>query len=370
MKKLDWYILKKFIVTFIFCMLLFTVIAVAVDSSEKTDDFVKANLNTRQIITEYYLGFVPYIWNLLFPLFVFIAVIFFTSRLATGSEIIAILASGTSYNRFLRPYLIGGILLASLLWVGSRYWIPKANTVRSNFQSRYVDKNDPTKNKNEVYCFNCYYRRTDSNTFIGMRNYDTSTRSARPFFMEKTRNNKLVYNLRAETIKWDTATGKWKLFNVAERVIDSMGEKMTQHAEMIITISLRPEELRKDDYLKDKFTTPELVRYIRQEELRGTEGLNAMKVERYRRTATPAAVLLLTMIGAVIASRRSGEGAVCTWPWVLPSPPYSYYPTGSPRYLPRKEISRPWWPPGCPILFLQELLIGLPEDPEVIGNRQ
>src|SRR5437762_11529338 len=101
MKKLDWYILKKLFVTFFFCMLLFTLIAVAVDSSEKTDDFVKSGLTTTQIITEYYFGFIPYIWGLLFPLFVFIAVIFFTSRMAARSEVIAILASGVSYNRFL-----------------------------------------------------------------------------------------------------------------------------------------------------------------------------------------------------------------------------------------------------------------------------
>src|SRR6185436_4387247 len=133
MLKLDWYILRKFLVTFFFCILLFTVIAVAVDSSEKTDDFVKANLTTKQIITQYYLGFVPYIWSLLFPLFVFLAVIWFTSRMATRSEFIAILASGTSYNRILRPYLVGGIFLGSLLWFGNRYWIPKANSIRSNF---------------------------------------------------------------------------------------------------------------------------------------------------------------------------------------------------------------------------------------------
>ena len=309
MQKIDWYILKKFIVTFIFCLLLFTVIAVAVDSSEKTDDFVKANLDTSQIIREYYLGFVPYIWNLLFPLFVFIAVIFFTSRMATRSEVIAILASGSSYNRFLRPYLVGGILLASLLWVGSRYWIPKANAIRSSFQSRYIDKNDPTKNKIMGSCDRCFYRRIDSNSFIGIRDYDTLSRSARGFFMEKVKNNKVIYNLRAETIKWDTAARKWKLFNAAERFVDSAGERMTMHVEMFINISLQPFEFVRDDYLKDKLTTPELVRYIKQEEMRGTEGLNALKVERYRRTATPASVLLLTLIGAVIASRRTRGGS-------------------------------------------------------------
>ena len=185
MRKIDWYILKKFIITFIFCMLLFTVIAVAVDSSEKTDDFVKANLSTSQIISRYYLGFVPWIWSLLFPLFVFIAVIFFTSRMATRSEVIAILASGTSYNRFLRPYLIGGALLAALLWVGNRYWIPRANTIRSNFQTTYVDKYDPTKNRNETDCNRCFYRRIDTNTYMGIKGYDTATKSATSFFWKR-----------------------------------------------------------------------------------------------------------------------------------------------------------------------------------------
>src|ERR1700749_2184622 len=127
MKKIDWYILKKLFVTFFFCMFLFTIIAVAVDSREKTDDFVKSGLTTSQIIRQYYFGFVPFIWGLLFPLFVFIAVIFFTSRMATRSEIIAILASGASYNRFLRPYFAGGILFAVILWLGNSYVIPKAN---------------------------------------------------------------------------------------------------------------------------------------------------------------------------------------------------------------------------------------------------
>ena len=126
MRKIDWYILKKFLTTFVFCILLFTVIAVAVDSSEKTDDFVQSGLSTKELIDQYYIGFIPYIWALLFPLFVFIAVIYFTSRMASRSEVIAILASGTSYNRFLRPYLIGGILLASLLAWGNRYVVPKS----------------------------------------------------------------------------------------------------------------------------------------------------------------------------------------------------------------------------------------------------
>lgn len=308
MKKIDWYILKKFLVTFIFCLLMFTVIAVAVDSSEKADDFVKANLGTMGIIKKYYLGFVPWIWSLLFPLFVFIAVIFFTSKMATKSEIIAVLASGTSYNRFLRAYVVGGLLLAVLLWVGSRYWIPRANLIRSNFQSRFVDKNDPNKNR-EFGCLSCYYLRIDSNTFIGIRDFDTSTKVGRGFFLERVKGNRVIYNLRAESMQWDTAINKWQLTNAAERYIDSMGERMTQHQQFAVALNLRPHELRKDLYLKDKLTTPELITFIKQEEERGTEGLSVYRVERYRRTATPAAVLLLTIIGAVIASRKTRGGS-------------------------------------------------------------
>ncbi|HEX7903643.1 MAG TPA: LptF/LptG family permease [Chitinophagaceae bacterium] len=309
MKKIDWYILKKFLVTFFFCILLFTAVAVAVDSSEKADDFVKTGLSTSQIIREYYLGFVPWIWSLLFPLFVFIAVIFFTSKMATRSEIIAILASGTSYNRFLRPYIAGGLLLGAMLWIGNRYFIPKANVIKSNFQSGYIDKNDPLKNRQDNSCYNCFYRRIDTNTYMGIKNYDTGTKSATQFFLETVKNNVVVYNLRSSLITWDTAIRKWKLRNVIERKVDSRGETVKQYDTMNLNISLKPYELRKDDYLKDKLTTPELVAFIRQEEARGTEGLSALKVERYRRSATPASVFLLTLIGAVIASRRTRGGS-------------------------------------------------------------
>ncbi len=309
MRRLDWYILKKFLVTFVFCMLLFTVIAVAVDSSEKADDFVTAGFSTREIIHKYYLGFVPWIWSLLFPLFVFIAVIFFTSRMATRSEVIAILASGTSYNRFLRPYFVGGIFLAFVLWLGNSFWIPKANAIKADFQSRYIDIKDPSKNRTYGTCTRCFYLRIDTNTFVGIRDFDTSTKYARGFFLERIKENKVVYNLRSESIGWDTLTKKWKLIRAAERFIDSAGERMVNHDTLLLRLNLRPEELRKDDYLKDKLTSRELASYIRREKLRGTEGLNVLQVEWYRRTAVSATVLLLTMIGAVIASRKTRGGS-------------------------------------------------------------
>jgi lipopolysaccharide export system permease protein len=307
--KIDWYILRKFLSTFIFCMLGFTLIAVAVDSSEKTDDFVKTGLSTSQIIRQYYVGFVPYIWGLLFPLFVFIAVIFFTSKMALRSEVIAILASGTTYNRWLRPYLIGGIFFAVILWAANRYAIPRANEVRSTFQATYIDKNDPTKLANNPGCYNCFYLRIDSNSYVGIKDFDTASKSARSFFMERVKNNEVVYNLRAERLHWDTAKNHWVLTNAIERRIEKMQEHITHRPSMVLKMKVKPSELRKDDYLKDKLTTPELKEFIQNEEARGREGLNTLKVEMYRRSATAFTVLLLTLIGAIVSGRRMRGGS-------------------------------------------------------------
>jgi lipopolysaccharide export system permease protein len=309
MGKIDWYILKKFLVTFFFCMMLFTLVAVAVDMSEKTDDFVSTGLSTIEIIKQHYFGFVPFIWGMLFPLFVFIAVIFFTSRMATRSEIIAILASGTSYNRMLRPYLVGGVLLATMLWFGNRYLIPRANEIKSLFQTTYIDSKDPLKNRSEGRCSNCFYLRIDPNTYIGLKFYDTASKTANAFFMERVKNDKVVYNLRANSIRWDTAAKTWKINNVTIRTVENMKETVTYHNEATVTMSLKPEELRKDEYLKDKLSTPELAALIRREQQRGSEGLSALQVEKFRRTATPATVILLTLIGVVIASRKNRGGS-------------------------------------------------------------
>lgn len=306
-KKTDWYILRQFFVTFIFCMLLFTVIAVAVDSSEKTDDFVKSGLSTSQIITQYYFGFVPYIWGLLYPLFVFIAVIFFTSRMALRSEIIAIIATGTTYNRWLQTYVVGGVILAVVLWFAARYGIPKANEIRGTFQATYIDsKSDPTKGGGGT---SSYYMRSDSNTYIGLRYFDTSSKAGGGFFLNRLSKDRLAYNLRAESFRWDTTKKNWKLTTVTERRVDSARETVRQLPEMNLNLNFKPEDLRRDYYVKDKLSTPELKELIKMEELRGTEGLSALKAERYRRSATPASVLLLTLIGAIIAGRKTRGGS-------------------------------------------------------------
>ncbi len=319
LKILDWYIIKKFFSTFVFAMLLFTAIAVVIDTSEKADDFVKSGMSAWQLVTHYYIGFVPFIMSMIYPLFLFIAVIFFTSKMAGRSEFIAILAGGVRYNRILRPYLLGSIFLAVIFWLASQYWVPRANEIRTDFQAVYVDGNstynpDPWRNNN-------YYLRVDPTTFVGFRYYDTIQKSGSAFFLQKIRDNKVYYNLRAETVKWDPAKKRWKLLTVIEHNFNGLQESVRKLDTMEINLNVQPKELRRDDYMKDKLTTPELKEFIRMEEVRGAEGLNMFKVENYHRDATPFSVIIMTMLGVVVASRkvRGGSGLHLAFGFVMAS---------------------------------------------------
>jgi lipopolysaccharide export system permease protein len=308
-KKIDRYIFLKYISSFFFCLLLFTAIVVVVDISEKTDDFVKSKLPIWRIITDYYFGFIPRIDAMLFPLFVFISVIFFTSKMANRSEVIAILSSGVSFRRFLMPYLAGGLLLTSLLWLGYKYIVPRANRKWGDFEAKYIDPNFGNNNGNTTYRQKMYFR-SDSFSYAGIRGYDTISKSGNGFFEQHFVNNKLVYNLRSENFSWDSAGRRWKLENVVERNLDSITERVKRSPVIFRSYNFKPMDLRKDDYLKDQLPTPELDQFIKLERLRGSEMLNTLLVERYNRDAIPVSVIILTIIGAVLASRkiRGGSG--------------------------------------------------------------
>jgi len=277
--------------------------------SEKTEDFVRSGLTAEEIITHYYIGFVPHIIALLFPLFVFISVIFFTSKMAGQTEIVAILASGTTYNRWLRPYWVGGIFLGLVLWLSNMWLIPKANNIRGSFEAAYVDKNSTYDAL--VHGSGDFYFRIDSFNYAGIYFYDTAADRGGTFFSYTIKNDKVVGNLRAETILWDTATKDWKLTEVIERKVFDNKEDLIYYPQLHRKFPFKPVDLEKDKYTKDKLTTFQLVDQIKLDELRGSEGLNELKIERYRRDATPITVLLLTLIGGIIAGRkvRGGSGS-------------------------------------------------------------
>lgn len=307
MKKIDSYILKKYLTTFFFCLLLFSAIVVVIDISEKTNDFVRSGLPVHTIITDYYFGLVPRIDALLFPLFVFIAVIFFTAKMAERSEVIAILSSGVSFRRFLLPYWMGSVFLAIILWVIYQFILPRANEIWGIFEARYVDQYSP----NDPRSFpQNYYFRLDSNTYAGIKYYDTTSKAGGNFFIQKIENNRLKYNLRAENISWDTASKKWKMNSVMERFFIKDKETVKHHAILFAAYNFKPVDLRKDEYLKDRLPTPQLKAWIKKEEMRGSEGINALLVERYNRDAIPVSVIILSMIGATLSSKkvRGGSG--------------------------------------------------------------
>jgi lipopolysaccharide export system permease protein len=308
MKTIDWYILKKFFITFFFFLIALTVLVIIIDLSEKTDDFAKTKLPVKTIITDYYFGFIPRIDAMLFPLFIFLSVIFFTSVMANRSEIIAILSSGVSFSRFLRPYFFGGALLTIFLWWCNQYILPPANQKWATFNSKYIDFNYGGY-ENTSTISNKYFK-LDSFSYAGVRYYDTVNRRGSNFFIQRFNNTNLIYNLRAQTILWDTATRKWKLENVIQRRINGLKQEVSQTATMQMNFNFKPRDLQRDEYMKDKLTTPELNEFIKLEKIRGAEDVNTLLLEKHNRNANPASVFILTIIGASVASRkiRGGSG--------------------------------------------------------------
>lgn len=304
LKKLDWYIFKKFITTFLFSVILFTLISTVIDMSEHMDDFARANVSTDQIVFQYYAGFVPYIVSMLFPLFVFLSVIFFTSKMADRAEFVAILASGVSLRRILRPYWVGGILLAITLYFGNYQVIPRANEKRTKFEAKYI------KGPMSEAMSGTWYMRIDSFSYCGIRYYDTTTKSGSTFFMETIRDHKVTYNLRADNISWDTSKRKWKLVGALERKVQNLREDVQYHSELYRSFNFTPKDLQRDEYMKARLTTPELNRMIKLEKLRGSETVKELEMEGAKRVATPVSVIILTLIGAILACRkiRGGSG--------------------------------------------------------------
>lgn len=308
MKLIDRYIVKKFLFTFLFCIVAMTILVVIVDLSEKTDDFAKTGLSAKDIITKYYFGFIPHIDAMLFPLFIFISVIFFTSKMANRSEIIAMLSSGISFRRFLLPYFAAGLFFTAILWGVNQYVLPKANEKWSTFNAKYIDFNYGGY-VNTATISNKHFK-LDSNTYAGLRYYDTTSRSGSNFMIQKFNDLHLVYSLYAQSIRWDTATNNWHLSRVRMRTVNGLRQHLRDTPSLHVAYNFRPNDLKADVYLKDRMTTPELNQFIRMEKLRGGEDVNTLILEKQNRMATPLTVLILTLIGAIIASKkiRGGSG--------------------------------------------------------------
>lgn len=302
MKKLDWYIVKKFVATFFFAIMILAVVACVIDLSEKMEDFVAKKAPTLAILN-YFKNFIPHISALLFPLFIFIATIFFTSRLAYKSEIIAILASGVSFQRFLRPYIIGAAFLCTLSLVSNHFIVPQANKQRLAFENKYIHTAAFASDRN-------VHLRLSKNLYVYMMTYDYKANIGYHFSVELIDSSNLHYKVIAGHVNYDSIKHQYHLYEVRIRYNDGINERLVLKNDTIMSFPFKPRDLEEDEAVKDALTTPELNKYIAREKLRGRETLNFFYIEKHRRTAQPFAGFILTMIGVCIASRkvRGGSG--------------------------------------------------------------
>jgi len=303
-KKLDIYILKKFLGTFIYSVAIISVIIIIFDISEKLEGFLKHHAPFKLIVMDYYLNFIPYLVNLFSPLFTFISVVFFTSRMAARTEIIAILSSGASFWRLLYPYMIGAFLIAMLSLYLNNFTIPDANKVRLRFENTYL--NDPSRNENINI-----HKQISPGVYIYMEHFDNFSNTGYRFSLEHIRGQELPYKLMSESIHWDTAKKTWMIFGYFIRKIYPDGtQKISSGAVKDTALNFTPADFveRLDDVKAMNYK--ELNAYIEKKRMEGSTNIASFEVERDQRTAFPFATFILTIIGVSLSSRkvRGGTG--------------------------------------------------------------
>jgi len=301
MKIIDTYIIKKFLGTFFFAISLLIVIVIIFDVSENIDEFFEHNAPWDETIFTYYVNFIPYFINLFSYLFTFISVIFFTSKMASNTEIVAILSSGISFNRLLRPYLISALILALMSFYLSNFLIPKTNIKRRVFKNQYIETLNKDMDRN-------IHQQIHPGNFVYLENFNKSNEVGYKFTLEDVGDNALRYKMTADKIQWDSLTQKWKIFNYFIRTIDSTGEHIVQGARMDTALNLIPEDLyiKKEDFEEMNFW--QLNAQIVKEDLKGSETAKVYKIEKHQRIASPFATIVLTLIGFALSSRKVRGG--------------------------------------------------------------
>jgi lipopolysaccharide export system permease protein len=302
MKKLDFYIIKKFLGTFFFSIALIIAISIVFDFSENVDEFIEKNAPTEAIIFDYYLNFIPYFANLFSPLFIFISVIFFTSKMASNTEIIAILASGISFKRLLRPYLIASLFLGVISFYLNNFLIPESNKKRLNFKYTYIKNPYHNEDKN-------IHLQLDSNSYAYMESYNTNRDVGVKFSLEGfDKSGKLKYKLLGDFVRWDTSKQLWVIQNYYERRIDGLEEKIKYGYAKDTLINMRPKDFVNRDEDVEMLDYAELNAKIKAEKFRGSKLVIWYEIEKYKRQAFPFASVVLTFIGVAIASRKVRGG--------------------------------------------------------------
>ena len=301
MRTVDLYIIRKFLGTFFFTLVLLIFIVIVFDISEKIDDFLRHDAPLKAIIFDYYLNFVPYFINLFSYLLTFIAVIFFTSRMASDSEIIALLSSGISFKRLLFPYIISAAALGLLSFILANFIIPYTNRTMFAFEKQYI--NDPKEFNDQNI-----HKQISPGTFIYMENFNVHTASGWKFSLETFDNRELAYKLKADRIEWDSLHLKWRISNYYVRRIKGMSESLTTGVKLDTVLPFRPSDFTEDIEEVKVMNYFTLREHIKAKELRGDPDVIKFQVKKYERIAFPFATLILTLIGVSVSSRKVRGG--------------------------------------------------------------
>ncbi|MBR3733984.1 MAG: LptF/LptG family permease [Bacteroidaceae bacterium] len=308
--RIDRYLIKKFIGTYLFSILLIIAIVIVFDFNEKIDKLTVANkefgISWGRIFTDYYLNTIPYFANLFSSLFVFISVIFFTSKLADRSEIIAMRSNGMSFRRILRPYIISAVLIGLLNLLLGAYIIPHSNKIRTDFENQYIKKRQITMVDNVQL-------QVDTGVIAFFSSFNIQTKSGSGFSLDKFRNKKLVSHLTALRVQYDTIADQryqWRIYNYNIRQLRGMHEQITSGLELDTIIAVEPQDLLYTRNQQETMTTPEISEYIDKQRLRGSANVSTFEVEYHKRFASAFAALILTVIGVSLSSekRKGGMG--------------------------------------------------------------
>ena len=303
LKKLDIYIIKKFLGTFFFTIILIMSIAIIFDIQEKYEEFIKNAAPLREIIIDYYLNFIPYYVNLFSAMFVFISVIYFTSKMAANTEIIAMHASGISFNRFLRPYMISAVIITILSWFLIMYIIPESNKVKLAFEDKYVFTRFQNWDRN-------IHIQVRPGIFVYMESYNVDAENAFRFSMEKYENGRMVSKLMSDYAKWNPETEKWTIYNYSIRNLYKNNQKITTGNVIDTAFFLTPEDFKMRTVYVEKMNIDELNDYIEVQKLQGTENINRLLVQKYQRWAYPFSTFILTILGVSLANKKKRGGTV------------------------------------------------------------
>lgn len=302
--RLDWYIIRKFIGTYIFSIVLIISIALVFDFNENLSKFTKYHAPWRAIVFDYYANFIPYYSNLFSPLFVFIAVIFFTSKLAGNSEIIAMLSSGVSFRRLMRPYMISCVLIASVTFYLNSFVIPHGTVIRQNFESLYRNSKKNTSAENVQL-------QVGKGTVAYIQHYDDRYKRGYGFSLDKFEGKKLVSHMTAMEIQYDTiadAKYHWKALNWKTRTLVGLRERIVTGDVKDTVILMEPTDLVYSKGQQETFTSPELLDYISKQTSRGSGNVVQYEVEFHKRIAMSFSSFILTIIGLSLSARKRKGG--------------------------------------------------------------